>query len=80
MALYKNPTYVKQVSDTAFDAVHDPGIAAPHAGIYRCTKCGHEIGIAEGHTLPPQIHPQHAPSMGAIKWQLLVFAQHNKSK
>jgi len=33
-----------------------------------------EIGIAKGHTLPPQNHHQHAAGQGPIKWQLLVFA------
>ena len=77
MALYKHGQRLTQSQDAAFDAVHSPGIAAPFAGIYRCTACGHEIGIASGHTLPPQTHPQHPPSLGAIRWQLLVFAQHN---
>jgi hypothetical protein len=78
MALYKDPTHLRQVNDSAFDLIHDPGIPALHAGIYRCTKCGHEIGIAAGHILPPQTHPQHPPSLGPIKWQLLVYAQHNQ--
>jgi hypothetical protein len=78
MALYKDSSHVKYSSDAAFDQVHDPGTAAPFAGIYRCTRCGHEIGIAAGHTLPPQTHPQHPASLGSIQWQLLVYAEHNK--
>ena len=42
---------------------------------YRCAACGHEIGIAKGHKLPPQNHHQHAPGIGRIQWQLLVYAQ-----
>jgi hypothetical protein len=78
MALYKYSTNLTQSQHEAFDEVHEPGRAAPYAGIYRCTKCGHELGIAEGHTLPPQTHPQHPTSLGPIQWKLLVYAQHNK--
>lgn len=76
MALYKYSTHLTQNSDGAFDAVHAPGVSAPYAGIFRCTVCGHEIGIASGHTLPPQGHHQHPVNAGPIRWQLLVFAQH----
>ncbi len=78
MALYKHGQSLTQSQDAAFDVVHSPGNAAPHAGIYKCTGCGHEIGIAAGHTLPPQGHPQHPTSLGSIRWKLLVFAQHNQ--
>lgn len=76
MALYQDKIHVKHSVHQAFDAVHNPGINAPFAGIYRCTGCGHEIGIAQGHTLPPE-HPRH-PARVAIQWQLLVFAEHKK--
>ena len=75
MALYKYPTYLSKSDDAAFDGSHSPGATAPHAGIYRCTGCGWEIGIAEGHTLPPQSHHAHSAS---IKWQLCVYAEHKK--
>ena len=78
LALYKYGHSLTQSQDGAFDAVHSPGIAAPNAGIYKCTGCGHEIGIASGHTLPPQSHPQHPASLGPIRWKLLVYAQHNQ--
>jgi hypothetical protein len=78
MASYQDENNVKKTTSTEFDKIHDPGVAAPHAGIYRCIRCGHEIAIAQGHTLPPQSHPQHAPSLGSIQWKLLVFAVHNK--
>lgn len=76
MALFKHPQFLRQGQDAEFDHVHQPGIAAPFAGIYRCTGCGHEIGTASGHTLPPQNHAQHPPGV-PIRWQLVVFAQHN---
>ena len=75
MALYKYSSYLVQSADAAFDTLHSPGVAAPLAGIYRCEGCGHEIGIAEGNTLPPQSHKQH-PIGTAIKWRLAAFAQH----
>jgi hypothetical protein len=64
-----------QKSQTAFDNVYEPGNAALHPGIYRCQGCGDEIGIATGHTLPPQNHHQHKPEHGKIRWQLFVYAQ-----
>lgn len=75
MAQYKYGHYLAQIQHTAFDTLHSPGTEAPNAGVYRCTICGDEIGIAKGHTLPPQNHHQHAPGLGPIKWQMLVFAQ-----
>lgn len=74
MAQYKNPGFLTKSEHSAFDETHAPGTAAPDAGIYRCTGCGHEIGIAKGHTLPPQTHHQHSASAGKIAWQLIVFA------
>lgn len=74
MALYKYTDNLKQSSDAAFDDKHSPGVAAPHAGIYRCAGCGDEIGIAKGHILPSQNNDQH-PGNAKIEWQLLVYAQ-----
>ena len=78
MALYKDYANVTYSTFAAFDPSYDSGTPAPHAGIYRCTKCGYEIGIAFGHILPPEGHHQHPASLGPIRWQLLVFAQHNQ--
>ncbi len=75
MAQYKYVKFLKQSDHAAYDFLHEPGSEAPDAGIYRCKACGHEIGIAKGHTLPPQNHHQHAPNIGRIQWQLAVFAQ-----
>ncbi|PYQ27741.1 MAG: hypothetical protein DMF56_19245 [Acidobacteria bacterium] len=74
MALYRYIQYLQSSNDDAFNALHSPGTAAPLPGIYRCVACGDEIGIAKGHTLPPQTHAQH-PSNADIKWQLIVYAQ-----
>jgi len=78
VASYKYDQYLHKNDSEEFDKVHQPGKSAPHAGIYRCEGCGHEIGIAAGHTLPSQNHPQHSTSQGDIRWKLLVFAMHKK--
>ena len=75
MAQYKYSQYLQQGSSDQYDRTHAPGTEAHNAGIYRCVVCGHEIAIAKGHTLPPQNHHQHAPGLGSIAWQLIVFAQ-----
>lgn len=75
MAQYKYGEYLKKGDSAVYDTKHPPGSEAHNAGIYRCAVCGHEIAIAKGHTLPPQNHHQHAPGLGSIQWQLLVFAQ-----
>ena len=75
MALYKYSSFVSTSSDAVFDTLHSPGVAAPYAGIYRCHECGYEIGIAAGHTLPPEGHHKHAGS-AKIQWRLCVYAQH----
>ena len=77
MAIYKNSSYIQQGNDAAFDNDHNPGIAAPYAGIYRCMGCHREIGIADGHVLPPQGHHSHTQQQGHIRWRLIVWADHN---
>ncbi len=74
MALYKYGNQLQQSQHGNFDLAQSPGSVATDAGIYRCTGCGDEIGIAKGHTLPPQNHRQHNAFAGPIKWQLLVAA------
>lgn len=78
MALYRDPQIVRLLDNEIFDIVYKPGDSAPYAGIYRCAGCGHEIGIAQGHTLPAEGHSQHPEASGPISWKLLVFAQHNR--
>ena len=78
MAQYKYEKYLNKGDSAEYDKKHSPGDTADNAGIYRCVGCGDEIGIAKGHTLPPQNHHQHAPGAGKIEWQLLVFAQQKK--
>jgi hypothetical protein len=76
MAWYKYDQYLKKSTGDAYDKDNSPGVAAPHAGIYRCMGCGRELGIAEGHTLPPQNHHQHTQGEGTIRWRLVVYADH----
>lgn len=77
MALYKYAQFVKQSDSEAFDAEHRPGAAAPFSGIYRCKGCAKEVASNEGEPLPPQNAHQHSSSQGAIRWQLVTYAQHN---
>jgi hypothetical protein len=76
MALYKYKEFMEHSGDEAFDMLLQPGASATWPGIYRCHACGHEIGIAQGHTLPSQNHHQHTPGTGSIQWRLV--ASHKK--
>jgi hypothetical protein len=75
MALYKDQRHLAHSTDQAFDALHPPGSANMHAGIYRCEGCGREIGIAHLHTMPPQSHHAHTMIQGSIRWRLIVATQ-----
>lgn len=74
MAQFKYDQYLQRNTHANFDTERDPGSAALDAGIYRCAECGHEIGIAKTHTLPPQNHHKHSPAQGRIRWRLIVAA------
>ena len=76
MALYKYSQYLGQNNDAVFDGENTPGTAAPRSGIYRCTGCGREEASNQGQPLPPQNHHQHSPAQGAIRWKLIVYADH----
>ncbi|HYD12814.1 MAG TPA: hypothetical protein VEC11_08195 [Allosphingosinicella sp.] len=78
MATYKYGHYLAQVDHTAFDTVYTPGTAAPFSGIYRCMGCGSEVASNKGEPLPPQNSHQHSASEGAIRWKLIVYADHEK--
>jgi hypothetical protein len=75
MALYKYITLMMQSNDSAFDQLNEPSTAAPWPGIYRCQTCGHELAIAQGHTLPPQNHHHHQSGVGRIQWRLVISPQ-----
>ncbi len=76
MALYKYNKFLQLNQHANFETLRSPGDDAPDAGIYRCETCGHEIGIAKGHKLPPQNHHQHTLGAGPIRWRLIVAATH----
>lgn len=76
MAIYKYARYIEQLLDAEFDIVHKPSTATPYSGIYRCLGCGHEDVSTQGHPLPPQNHHQHTQQQGAIRWRLVVAADH----
>ena len=78
MAQYKYGQHLNKGDSEVYDKKCSPGSNADNAGIYRCAACCDEIGIAKGHTLPPQNHHQHAPGVGKIEWHLLVYAQQKK--
>ena len=78
MAWYKYIKFLSVNDHKNFDATYKPGEKAHDAGIYRCTGCGHEIGIADDHTMPPQGKHQHGPGDGEIRWQMIVCAIHKK--
>lgn len=74
MATYKYISNLHLSNGVGFDQLHNPGVAAPYPGIYKCVNCGDEIAIAGGHVLPPQNHHQHGPLQRPIQWQLVVAA------
>lgn len=76
MSIYKYAEYLTSSTDSAFDATHNPGNKAPYSGIYRCQGCGREVASNEGEPLPPQNHHQHPAPQGAVRWKLVVFANH----
>jgi hypothetical protein len=72
MAIYKYPQFLTQSNHAAYDAIHQPGAAAPYSGIYRCEGCGQNDACNHGQPLPPQNHHQHNASQGKIRWRLIV--------
>jgi hypothetical protein len=79
MAWYKYEKYLSKSTSEAYDSVHQPGSTPPHSGIYKCTGCGHEIVAEESRQFPPQNHHQHSQTQGAIRWKLIVFADHEST-
>jgi hypothetical protein len=77
MALYMHGNFLTQSGDATFNQVYHPGAQTPHSGIYRCLGCGREVVSENGKPLPPQNHHQHAPQQGGIRWQMIVYADHN---
>ncbi len=76
MALYKHKEFLVQDDDTAFEPDHRPGTVPQHSGIYRCMGCGREIVAEQDRKFPPENHHQHTTQQGAIRWRLIVYADH----
>lgn len=76
MAVYKHVSFLTKSDHQAFDADHNPGTVTPYSGVYRCMGCGREIVSETARPFPPQNHHQHAQSQGAIRWRLIVYADH----
>ncbi len=72
MTVYKYPKFLQQSNHKAFDTLTSPGEETPYSGIYHCEGCGLEIAANEGNPMPPQNHHQHDPSLGLIRWRLIV--------
>ena len=78
MALYQDINYLGKATDSAFHTEHPPGSRTPYSGIYRCWGCGREVASIESQPLPPQNHHQHNPDEGAIRWRMIVYANHRR--
>lgn len=70
-------------SNSAFDALHSPGGNSKvlYAGIYRCTACDHEIGIARDHEFPPCSNSKKHDDRPLVhpEWQLVAAASEARS-
>ena len=76
MASYKHEEFLEKSCSAAYDETHLAGSIAPYAGIYRCNACGFEIAAPKGRALPDADHHRHSNKQGAIRWRLIVFANH----
>ncbi|MBP6545553.1 MAG: hypothetical protein KA220_02460 [Phenylobacterium sp.] len=76
MATYRRRDEVSLSTDRAFDTEHAAEAPTPLAGIYRCAGCGREEVSRHGVPLPPRDHHRHTRSQGAVRWRLVVWADH----
>jgi hypothetical protein len=81
MARFKYSNYLTQTKNASFDLPLQPSAFVPCGGIYRCTGCGTEIALEGIGVFPDRGHHKHAPSHGALQWQLVVatVASHPES-
>lgn len=76
MASYKYASNLTKSESDEFDKEYGPGKIVPFSGIYRCIGCGREIASNENDPFPPQNHHQHTQAQDAIRWRLIVYANH----
>jgi len=76
MAMYKDGSYLSPSTCDVFEEEQLPGAEAPFTGLYACLGCNQEIALNEGDRVPPQNHHYHHASQGAIRWKLIVYADH----
>ena len=74
MALYQELGFLIQSRQTDFDRRSPPGAVATASGIYRCMRCGREMAVEKGYTLPSQGKHDHGFEFGPASWQLIVAA------
>ena len=75
IAIARTLTDLRECLDPVFDRVCLAGALVPHAGIYRCTACRHEVAIAAGENFPGPSHQGHPPLMTIASWQLVVAVE-----
>ena len=74
MAFYKYPRAFTPSKSKAFDLVFEAREPAPYEGIYRCTICGREAAVPQGHELPAD--HSHTSQRGYWRWRLIAYADH----
>jgi hypothetical protein len=75
MVSFKYSRNFVQSQSKAFDMVFEAREPAPYEGIYRCTICGREAAVPQGHELP--VDHDHVERKGYWRWRLVVFADHD---
>jgi hypothetical protein len=78
MAWYKYADHLKKSESDAYDKEYKPGAVPDHSGIYWCKGCGREVVAEQSRKLPSQDHHQHSTAQGAIRWYLIVYADHER--
>ncbi len=81
MPYYKHDHFLHRSDETLFDQVHDPGVAAPCSGIYRCETCGFEAVSSDRNPLPAAQDCQQHDSRwhcqpGIVRWRLVSAVIH----
>lgn len=78
MAIYRYQEYLTGNGNEEFDKIYNPGADTPHSAIYRCMGCNRELVSEGGKPLPPQNHHTHTTAQGAIRWRMVVYADHKR--